>query len=92
MRLALDEMFQIPRERAAEAIRSSSDFDRLRVEIGTNLTRRDGSIPIPGGEYGNNLLMALLALRVKFPREEAFAKLELNISMRERRDAGAARP
>jgi hypothetical protein len=40
---------------------------------------------IPEGDYGDNLLQAILALRVKFPEDEATAKLETNIAMRERR-------
>lgn len=40
------------------------------------------AIAIPAGHRGDNLLTALLALRVKFPAGEARAKLETNLSMR----------
>lgn len=40
---------------------------------------------IPDGDYGDNLLQAILSLRVKFPIAEATEKLETNIAMRERR-------
>lgn len=37
------------------------------------------------GPTGDNLLQGLLALRAKCGREEALAKVELNIAMRDRR-------
>lgn len=39
---------------------------------------------IPDGQYGDNLLLGVLALRAKFDRETATHKLDLNISMRSR--------
>jgi hypothetical protein len=36
-------------------------------------------------DEGANLFVAVLALRVKFPREDALAKVRLNIAMREGR-------
>ena len=91
IRPALDAICRLPRKRALEAIRSLDELERLRAEIVASVARDGASITIPGGDYGNNLLMALLALRVKFPREEAVAKLELNITMRARRSEGIAR-
>ena len=39
---------------------------------------------IPDGQYGDNLLQGLLALRTKFERDAATSKLELNLAMRSR--------
>jgi hypothetical protein len=46
-----------------------------------------GTAPIPDGQYADNLLQGLLALRMKFDRAEAIQKLELNLSMRSGRGA-----
>ncbi len=93
MRTVLQALFDdVPAERAIEAIKSGEALDQLRAELGERLASAGTPVDIPEGEYGNNLMMALLALRVKFSRDEAFAKLNLNISMRERRGGGVAAP
>jgi hypothetical protein len=62
--------------------------DAARLELHKRLRREalaDGRLGnIPDGQYGDNLLQGLLALRTKFDRETATAKLELNLSMRSR--------
>ena len=64
----------------AEARRSLTDptaFAAVRAQV-----EADGDISVPAGDRGDNLLTALLALRVKFPPDEARAKLESNLAMR----------
>jgi hypothetical protein len=62
------------------------------VQDGTALRSfRDSLQPLlrdsgpPEGEYGDNLVLGVVALRMKFPRDEAESKLDLNIAMRSRR-------
>lgn len=63
--------------------------DSARAELRARLNHealaggQDGAIP--DGQYGDNLLQAVLALRAKFDQPTAVQKLELNISMRSRR-------
>ncbi len=56
----------------------------LRAEVDRRLAGAGRAQRVPPGDRGDNLLQAILALRVKFPRDEATAKLELNIALRER--------
>jgi hypothetical protein len=91
MRAVLASLFDdVPNDRAIEAIRSGDALLLLREELDDRLSSGGRPGIIPTGDYGDNLLMALLALRTKFSREEAAAKLEMNISMRERRGRGVA--
>jgi hypothetical protein len=86
MRVVLAALFRdLATEQAVEFLRDSESRDRLRA--GLNERELDGGRlgQIPAGDYGDNLLQAILALRVKFPIEEATVKLETNIAMRERR-------
>jgi hypothetical protein len=80
----------VPRERAIDAIRSTQTFAALSEQLRSGSRGRTAIGGIPDGDYGDNLLMALLAHRVKFPYEEAAAKLEVNIAMRSER-AGTSR-
>lgn len=86
MRVVLDALFL---EDDASASRRAStdpaDRDALRARLNAEALS-DGRLGrIPEGDYGDNLLQAILALRVKFSRADAFEKLELNIRMREQR-------
>jgi hypothetical protein len=91
MRAVLQSLYDdLPLERAVDAIRSTDALEQLRRELDARVSSEAGGRAIPPGDYGNNLLMALLALRTKFPRAEAAAKLEVNISMRERRGGGVS--
>jgi hypothetical protein len=91
MRAVLESLFDdVPKDRAIEAIRSAEAFHLLREELDDRLSSGGRPGIIPPGDYGDNLLMALLALRTKFSRQEAAAKLETNISMRERRGRGVS--
>jgi hypothetical protein len=69
-------------EQAMRAIQSGEQLEALRVECESGLVGDTGKATIPSGDYGNNLLLALLALRTKFPRDEGLAKLETNLAMR----------
>lgn len=61
------------------ALRSLADD----ATFGTLRDRLDQLVPgIPPGDRGDNLVRALIALRVKFPPDEARAKLETNLAMR----------
>jgi hypothetical protein len=70
---------------AFASLRDPEARQRLRVELNEHELASGRLGRIPDGDYGDNLLQAILALRIKFPVEEATAKLETNIAMRERR-------
>lgn len=69
-----------------ETIRSALTADSARAQLREHLNREtlaSGKLgSIPEGQYGDNLLHGLLALRTKFDRETAMAKLDVNIRMR----------
>jgi hypothetical protein len=91
MRAVLRSLFDdVPRECAVDAIRSTQTFAALCEQLRSGSGGHAAIGGIPDGDYGDNLLMALLALRVKFPYEDAAAKLEVNIAMRSQR-AGTTR-
>jgi hypothetical protein len=84
MRATLIALFDdVTTEAAVESLRDPATRTQLRARLNQRLTT-SGEGSIPAGDRGDNLLQAMLALRVKFPRDEAIAKLEINISMRER--------
>jgi hypothetical protein len=85
MRAALNAAFELPNECVVDALKSDDAFDLLRLKLEAQLAARPEPVEIEPGERGDNLLKALLALRIKFPQTEANAKLELNIAMRTRR-------
>ena len=62
---------------ARRALREPAIFGEVR-----GLIEGAHAIAMPEADRGDNLLMALLALRVKFPPDEARAKLETNLAMR----------
>ncbi|MBX3071436.1 MAG: hypothetical protein KF883_13105 [Thermomicrobiales bacterium] len=65
-----------------QAIQDQAALSTLRSQIGRALATPSGT-PIPTGTRGDNLILALVALRLKFPREEAEAKLEKNLALRQ---------
>ena len=78
MRPALGTLIdQIDDAAARRALTDPAAFDTVRATVESN-----GTLPVPAGDRGDNLLKALLALRVKFPPDEARAKLESNLAMR----------
>jgi hypothetical protein len=83
MRPALEAMFDSVDLEAARAAVLSDD---RRGELRAQLNRQLGDdVQIPDGQYADNLLQGLLALRMKFDRAEAMRKLELNLAMRAER-------
>jgi hypothetical protein len=79
MRPTLEALFDsVSVEVAREAVLG----DERRAELRSTLNRELGDASIPDGQYADNLLQGLLALRMKFDRAEAVQKLELNLSMR----------
>jgi hypothetical protein len=83
MRPALARLFdEVDLSTATEAVRDESRRADLRERLNQSLDS-----PIAGGEYEDNLLMGLLALRIKFDRQTAEAKLELNLAIRAERSA-----
>lgn len=72
-------------ESAQAAVRNDENRAELRRNINA-AAQNTGSIGVvPEGQYADNLLQGLLALRMKFDRAEASRKLELNLAMRAQR-------
>lgn len=86
MRLVLQALYDdVAPERAVEAIRSGDALAILKEDLTSGTDGRAPVRGIPAGEHGDNLILALLALRTKYDYEEARAKVEMNIAMRARR-------
>ena len=66
------------------ALRDPAALQDLRSSLTAALdpVERTG---VPVGERGDNLILALIALRLKFSRPEAEQKLERNLMLREQR-------
>lgn len=82
MRLVLDQLFE--RHEKADLLPVIDDpvaLAELRVRVADSLVPAQ-AMRIPVGDRGDNLLLALIALRLKFDRAEASAKLEKNIAFR----------
>lgn len=85
MRIVLTELFESHQlDAAVRCLQDATARGELRAALNAHLEARAMGA-IPPGDRGDNLVQALLVLRVKFPPDEAAAKLELNIAMRERR-------
>jgi hypothetical protein len=86
MRFALALLFdEYSHDDAVRLLRDDDARAVFRREVDRRLGETGLTEFVPAGERGDNLLQAILALRVKFPREEAAAELDLNVAMRERR-------
>ncbi len=82
MRPALDALFAVDdTARLRTSITDQAELGRLRAEITRSLSQVD-RYRVPAGERGDNLILALVALRLKFPQEEARLKLEKNLQLR----------
>ncbi len=82
MRPALTYLFE--QGDTAELQRAVHDRETLaavRVATTKALPAAD-QLSVPAGDKGDNLLLALIALRLKFPRSEAERKLERNLQLR----------
>ena len=83
MRPALEALFDSV---GLDAARAAVVSDDRRAELRSQLNIGLGDhTQIPEGQYADNLLQGLLALRMKFDRAEAMGKLELNLAMRAQR-------
>jgi hypothetical protein len=83
MRPALELIFAtVDVDRARTAVQIDAQREALRIELNQAI---DEIVQIPASQYADNLLQGLLALRMKFDREEAMQKLELNLAMRSQR-------
>ena len=86
MRVVLAILFdEYSHDDAVRLLRDDAARTAFRREVDRRLAETHLAEFVPAGDRGDNLLQAILALRVKFPREEALEKLNLNIAMRERR-------
>lgn len=82
MRPALAWLFDhVEVEQARWAITDTAAFNALRSDISNSVTPTHPDA-IPAGDLGNNLILGLIAHRVKFTRVVALAKLERNLAMR----------
>lgn len=82
MRPALAWLFdQADQNLVRKAITDPASLSTLRVQLERSITV--GRSPVPAGDRGNNLILALIALRLKFPRSQAEAKLETNLALRQ---------
>jgi hypothetical protein len=83
MRPALELIFAtVDVDRARASVQTDTQREALRIELNQAVAEM---VQIPAGQYADNLLQGLLALRMKFDREEAMQKLELNLAMRSQR-------
>ncbi|CAN5620374.1 hypothetical protein BH23CHL5_BH23CHL5_07510 [soil metagenome] len=67
--------------RLRTSITDQAELAQLRAEITRSLPQIE-RYRIPAGERGDNLILALVALRLKFSQEEAQLKLEKNLQLR----------
>jgi hypothetical protein len=90
MRPALDWLFDAcDPEDLRRAIRDEDALRSVRSDL-TDALRPEDGLRVPPGERGDNLIQALIALRLKFPRDEAERKLEKNLLLR--RQGGGESP
>jgi hypothetical protein len=83
MRPALELIFAtVDVDRARASVQTDTQREALRIELNQAV---DEMVQIPAGQYADNRLQGLLALRMKFDRDEAMQKLELNLAMRSQR-------
>ncbi len=86
MRPVLSALYEwLTDDEVLRCLKDDAARDQLRARL-LHEALADGRLgSIPDGQYGDNLLQGVLALRAKFDRETAARKLELNISMHNRR-------
>ncbi len=68
-------------EAIQNALRNPDDLRILRTEVEAAV-RHSHNLALPAGDRGDNLIMGLIALRLKFSRSEAERKLETNLTLR----------
>ncbi len=62
-------------------VRDPAELEKLKHDLSGRLVSEKTAPPIPGAG-SDNILLGIVALRMKFSRSEAESKLELNITMR----------
>lgn len=82
MRLALAHLFDQFTSQQAIALVGDPDALAAVLSAVNSQAAAAGVLPPPLDQRGQNLLSALVALRVKFPRPDAEARLDLNLRMR----------
>ncbi|MFL5760744.1 MAG: hypothetical protein ACJ789_13535 [Thermomicrobiales bacterium] len=85
MRPALDKLYDdVSSEQAKELLMDkparAQFISALRIELGDQYPAFNVAV----GDFDDNLFQALIAIRIKFEREEGREKVELNIAMRSR--------
>lgn len=82
----LDELAQgWTRDEALTLLRDGQAQAAARDALAPRLEERGMPAGMLASDEGGNLFVAVLALRLKFPLDEARRKVELNIAMREGR-------
>jgi len=82
MRPALTWLFdRAEPDRLTQALRDPETLASLRADVEAAIPSELAEL-VPAGDRGDNLLMGLIALRLKFPRDEATSKLETNLRLR----------
>jgi hypothetical protein len=76
---------RLDRQEALRALRDSEERACVMRRLSGELVTAGMPAGMLETDEGANLFVAVLALRVKFPREDALAKVRLNIAMREGR-------
>ncbi len=85
MRPALAYLFdECENEELQNAVRDNVALKQLRIALTAALEPAD-RMSAPAGDRGDNLILGLIALRLKFPRVDAEQKLERNLMLRNQR-------
>lgn len=79
----LDLLFERFDDAGARALLRDPALRRAALgQLSDHLAAAGAPADLADSAHGDNLVMAVLALRVKFPRDEARAKVRRNIAMR----------
>ncbi|MEX1157886.1 MAG: hypothetical protein WEC79_03020 [Thermomicrobiales bacterium] len=73
-------------DEAMTLLRSPGERERAMQRLSAELEAGGMPAGMLASPEGQNLFVAVLSLRIKFPEPEAREKVALNIAMRERRD------
>lgn len=86
MEALLDLLFaRFERAEAMRVLRDAAERQRAMAELSSDLVAAGMPAGMLETGEGQNLFIAVLTLRLKFPRAEAREKVALNIAMREGR-------
>ncbi|CAN5800036.1 hypothetical protein BH20CHL4_BH20CHL4_02510 [soil metagenome] len=85
MRPALAYLFdECENEELQNAVCDNAALKQLRTAL-TAAREPTDRMSAPAGDRGDNLILGLIALRLKFPRVDAEQKLERNLTLRDQR-------